>query len=119
MNSFFDGFEDGMGNWSTGKGMVTTSTAKAHSGSYSYAVNEETDVIYKEFGTSYNKVATIWFYDDANDTSMSCMARVDEGSWDDSYSWRGIGVLTSTSTSHYVTRVGDTSAATSVSRSTG
>jgi len=61
---FFDGFEEGLGNWTTEKGTATRSTAKAHSGTYSYIVNEDMDVIYRNFGTSYNKVAVIWFYDD-------------------------------------------------------
>jgi len=116
---FFDGFEDGMGNWTAGKGTASTSTSQAHSGTYSYVINETMDVIYREFGTSYNKVVVIWFYDDASDTSMICYARADEGNWNDSYSWVGLGVHTNISTTKYIRRVGTDQTATSITRTTG
>jgi len=116
---FFDGFESGMGNWTAGKGSASTTTDQVHSGTYSYDVDEEMDVIYRNFGTSYNKVAVIWFYDDANSTSMICLARVDEGNWDDSYSWVGLGTDTGTSTTKYTKRIGATSTATDITRTTG
>ncbi len=116
---FFDGFEEGLGNWTTGKGTASRSTSEKHSGSYSYEINENMDVIYRVFGTSYNKVAVIWFYDDASDTSMICMAKVDEGDWDDSYSWVGLGVDTTVSTTKYTKRIGINKSATNITRTTG
>jgi len=116
---FFDGFESGLGNWTAGKGTPTRTTAEAHTGNYSYVTDEDMDVIYRVFGTSYNKVAVIWFYDDASDTSLCCLARVDEGNWNDSYSWVGLGVDTDISTTKYVRRIGINEYATDITRTTG
>lgn len=114
---FFDGFESGLGNWSAGKGTPSTSTVRAHTGSYSNNPNEETDVIYRNFGINYNKVAVVWFYDDAADTSLRCMARVDNN-WDGG-SWRALGVSTAISSNKYVYRIDSTWTATNITRTTG
>ncbi|MDQ0874649.1 hypothetical protein QFZ77_003308 [Paenibacillus sp. V4I3] len=115
----FDGFESGLTNWNTNKGTASISTAQAHAGSYSYVINEDTDVISHSFSTTNNKIVSLWAYDDASDTSMQTMAKVDNTIWSDGTGWRGLGVNTPTSTTKYVTRVGGTYTATSVTRSTG
>ncbi len=114
VETFSDDFENGTANWDVVKGSGITSTTQAHGGTASYLVNNSDDVISTVFGNSLNKTATIWFYDNSTDTSSAVVARVD-----DNVSWRGIGVNTNTSSSKYVTRVGGTWAATTVSRTTG
>jgi len=117
---FFDGFEDGFGNWTAKMGSTpSTSTTQKHSGTYSYVMDEQVDIIRRDFGTSYNKVAVIWFYDDASDTSMICVARVDEGGWDESDKYVALGVDTTVSTSKYTKRFGLNSYATDITRTTG
>jgi hypothetical protein len=115
----FDGFENGLGNWTTAKGTATVSTAQAHSGSNSYVINQDTDVIAHSFGSSKNRVVSLWFYDDASDASMQTMAKVDNTPWSDGTQWRGLGVNTPTSTTKYVKRVAGTITETTVTRTTG
>jgi hypothetical protein len=47
------------------------------------------------------------------------MARVDNGAWDDSYSWRGLGIDTDVSIENYVYRAGITSTDTGIPRTPG
>ncbi|WP_307558301.1 right-handed parallel beta-helix repeat-containing protein [Paenibacillus sp. V4I7] len=117
-NPFNDGFESGLSNWTAAKGTSSTSTAQAHSGSNSYIIDQDTDAITHSFSSSENSVVTLWFYDDAADTSLQTMAKVDNTIWSDSQ-WRGLGVNTPTSTTKYATRIGSSYAATSISRTTG
>ncbi|MBO9605943.1 MAG: right-handed parallel beta-helix repeat-containing protein [Paenibacillaceae bacterium] len=115
----FDSFESGLGKWTTRKGTASTSTTQAHAGTTSYVQNEDMDVISAALGTALNKIVTLWFYDNAADTTVDAMARADNTGWDDGTSWRGMGVSTGTSTTKYVTRIGSTYAATTVTRTTG
>ncbi|QDH23078.1 right-handed parallel beta-helix repeat-containing protein [Saccharibacillus brassicae] len=117
--NFSDSFENGFTNWSVGNGTPSANSSIKHSGSSSYAINEATDVIYKTLGSSYNRVVSLWFYDDASDSSMQSMARVDNGTWNNSGSWRGLGVDTATSSTHYVYRAGTSKTATNIPRTTG
>ncbi|CAH1192465.1 hypothetical protein PAECIP111891_00313 [Paenibacillus allorhizoplanae] len=112
----FDGFEGGLGNWVVvpGKGTPTTSTTMKHSGSNSYIVNEDMDAIQQNFSSSYNKVVTMWFYDNASVTNMQVAGFVD-----DNVTIRGIEVNTPTSTTKYAVRLGGTHSATTVTRTTG
>ncbi|MDQ0897889.1 MULTISPECIES: carbohydrate-binding protein [unclassified Paenibacillus] len=114
-----DGFEFGFGNWTIGNGTASSSTSVYHGGSKSYAVDQDMDVIYQKVSSSVNKIATLWFYDDAVDTGMKTFARVDNGTWNDSTGWRGIGVDTPTSVTNYVYRVGGTVKATTIPRLSG
>ncbi|RAP75157.1 hypothetical protein DL346_17395 [Paenibacillus montanisoli] len=111
-----DDFESGLGNWTAvaGKGTPSLSTAQAHSGSYSYVIDQDMDVIAHSFTSSYNKIVTMWFYDNAADTSLQTIGDVN-----DSILTRALGVNTPTSATKYVTRLGSTYAATTVTRTTG
>ena len=113
-----EGFESGVDAWTTRAGTPTTSTTQKHSGAQSFISNEDREVISRPVTAGDEKVQTVWLYDDASDTTLEAIARVDNTSWDGS-AWRGMGVKTPTSTTHYVTRVNGTWAATSVARSTG
>ena len=114
-----DSFEGGLSNWQTGYGTPQTSNALAHTGSSSLIINQDQEVLYKELGASYNKIASLWFYDDITNQSIECMARVDEGTYTDDTSWRGLGVKNSVSADYYVVKNGATYTATTVSRKTG
>ncbi|MBB5803383.1 hypothetical protein F4560_003151 [Saccharothrix ecbatanensis] len=116
---FAEGFEGGAGAFTAGKGGVSTSTTRAKDGSASYVADTDEDVAVTTLEGKQYKVASVWFHDDAADTSLAQMARVDDGGWSDSGSWRGLGVNTGVSTSNYVIRVGATTTATSVPRTTG
>lgn len=113
-----ESFENGLSVFSTGKGTASVSSAQKHSGTYSYVINQDTDVIYQKSGPKYNKVAELWFYDNGS-SSLQCMARVDDGEWNNSYTWRGLGVDTSVSGSNYVYRVGISDTVSNVARTTG
>lgn len=112
----FDGFESGLGNWTVipGKGTPSLSSAKTHSGSYSYLIDEDMDAIQQTFNSTYNKVVTMWFYDIGTTTNMQVAGFVDDG-----VSPRGIEVNTPTSTTKYSYRVGGTHTATNVTRTVG
>ncbi|MBO9609984.1 MAG: hypothetical protein J7639_28765, partial [Paenibacillaceae bacterium] len=114
--TFFDGFESGLGNWTSvpGKGTPSLSTAQAHSGSYSYVINEDLDAIQLTLASSYNKIVSMWFYDTATLTNMQVFGGVA-----DSGNIRNIGVNTPTSTTKYVYRLGGTHYTTSIARTTG
>lgn len=112
----FDGFESGLGNWVPvpGKGTPSLSSAQTHSGNNSYIVNEDMDAIQQNFSSSYNKVVTMWFYDNAAATNMQVAGFVDDG-----VSNRGIEVNTPTSTTKYAYRIDGTHTATNITRTTG
>lgn len=112
--TFQEGFENGFSNWSVSYGTPSTSTVKVHSGSYSFVMNEDTDAIYRDMGSSLNKKVDVWFYDDAADTSMVCVANAENGT-----SPSILGVNTTTSTTKYIYRFGTSWYATSITRTTG
>lgn len=113
MESFFDGFENGFGKWLTEAGTPSQSMARIHNGKYSYSINEDNDAIKHTFAEYVNKVAVVWFYDDADDTSMRTLAFADGGNT------VGIGVDTSTSVNKYIYRTGSTFTASNITRITG
>jgi hypothetical protein len=112
----FEGFENGLDNWAVipGKGTPTTSTAVKRSGSNSYMVNEDMDAIQQIYNASYNKIVTMWFYDNAAATNMQVAGFVD-----DNVSVRAIEVNTPTSSTKYAIRLDGTHSATNVTRTTG
>jgi hypothetical protein len=114
-----DGFENGIGIWDSPKGVASTSTTQAHSGSRSYVVDEDVDVVTRSFTANQSKVATVWFYDDASNLNRLAFTKVDDSSWDNGALWRGVGVATATSASKYSMRVNGTITPTTVNRSTG
>ncbi|MDQ0897885.1 OmpL47-type beta-barrel domain-containing protein [Paenibacillus sp. V4I7] len=109
-----EGFENGLGNWVASAGSKSTSTAVKHSGNNSYIVNEDVDNITQNFETSYNKVVTMWFYDNLNKTNVQMAAFVDDGVTN-----RAIMVNTPTSTTKYSLRLSGGITATTVNRSLG
>jgi hypothetical protein len=115
--SFAQDFEHGLGTFTAAKGTATL-TAAGQSGATSYRTDEDTDVITTKLRGKNYQLASVWFYDDAADTSVQSMARVDEGVSDDA-SWRGLGVNTSVSATKYVYRVNGTGTASTVTRTTG
>jgi hypothetical protein len=119
---FSDSFEGGFAQWTSARGTATASTAQAHDGRHSFAQDENGEVIYVLFPQRIYQAVGIWFYDDACDTSLDAMARVDERvgpyTWS-SAGWYAMGVDTTTSTTHYTRWVGATVATTSVARTTG
>lgn len=115
--SFAQDFEHGLGTFTAAKGSATLTTG-GRSGTNAYATDEDTDVLTAKLSGKNYQLASVWFYDDAADTSVQSMARVDEGASDDA-SWRGLGVNTSVSATKYVYRVNGTSTAGPVTRTTG
>ena len=113
----FQANKHGLGTFTAAKGAATL-TATGQSGATSYSTDEDTDVITTKLGGKNYQLASVWFYDDAADTSVQSMARVDEGPFE-ATGWRGLGVNTSVSTTRYVYRVDGTSSAGTVPRTTG
>lgn len=111
------GFESGFGEWQTLYGTPASSTAQAHGGSNSYRTGADQDAIQYNYGFSLNKVAVVWFYDDAADTSLRTMAFAD--SYLSAMGIIGLGVNTAVSATKYVYRTGTDDTATSVTRTTG
>lgn len=115
-NGFTEGFENGLGAWTTLKGTLAVSTAKAHTGTHSLGKAGGMGVVYRQ-GTSTHGTVTLWFYDDAASTSTMFVARVDDDP--EAGHFRGIGVRTDINPTHYVMRVDATFSVTSVVRTTG
>jgi hypothetical protein len=85
----------------------------------SFVQNADMDVVYRSFATPQSGTASLWFYDNATDTSRKAIARIDATAWDGSAAWRAMGVDTGTSATKYVYRSGTASTATAVSRIPG
>jgi hypothetical protein len=111
---FNDSFENGFNNWSTMAGSPSTSTAHARSGSRSYTLDQDSDVIQLMLSTTANRAVTVWFYDDAADTSAQAMTFVDGNA-----SNVALGVNTPTSTNQYVYRLAGVYTASGVERTSG
>ena len=109
-----DSFEDGFGNWITSNGTATQSSVQNQYGKYSYRMDQDQDTIKHIMSSNQNKLAVVWFYDNAGDTYMRVMAFVDDES-----TRIGLGVNTPTSTSKYVYRKGTSYYTTTVTRSSG
>ncbi|WP_054023572.1 right-handed parallel beta-helix repeat-containing protein [Bacillus sp. FJAT-28004] len=113
-----ESFENGVAIWNSMKGTASTSTAPIPKGN-SYVLDQDTDVITHTFSSNQNKVLTLWFYDNADNTNMQVFTKVDNAQWDNGSLWRGLGVATGTSTTKYAYRVNSTIRATEVDRTTG
>jgi hypothetical protein len=115
--SFSDDFESGFTNWTISlRGTATASTAQAHLGTSSYVMDEDQDQIGHNMAGDTNGIVTVWFYDDAADTSMKVRATLK-----DALNTKiQIGVATYLSTTNYAYSVsGATYVSSSVARSTG
>ncbi|SDC12986.1 Carbohydrate binding domain (family 11) [Paenibacillus sp. UNCCL117] len=111
---FKDGFEHGFDRWVSVSGTPLASANQAYEGTYSYALDEDLDVIQHQLAARSNDVAVIRFYDDTSVARTNALAYADRNS-----TVIGLGVSTPVSASHYVYRVGGTTYASSVSRTTG
>lgn len=116
----FESFENGLVGWDLVRGNPTVSSATARDGAFSFHVNEDTDVITKDFGQYYNGKVDIWFYDVTSYQNVTCFARVDNDAWDTpNADWVAVGLNTSVSTTKYCYREAANSIATNITRSTG
>jgi hypothetical protein len=112
---FHEGFENGLGSWTEAQGTYDTSSSVFHDGVLSLAVNQDRDALTQELGHNLNYRVHVWFYDNAADTSVECMANVVDTSDD----WAALGVNTERSTSNYAIRFGGDWSVSSVTRNTG
>lgn len=112
-NIFYEDFESGTTAWDSTKGTATSSSLQKKSGNYSYLASEDMDVITKTFNSSYNKIATVWYYDGGVDTTVQSLARVDNGIW------HAIGLHSGVSSTKYVMRLDGSWIATGVDRTAG
>ena len=93
---FFDGFTD-FSMWEplveggAQKGKPSNTTEQAHSGTYSYVLDESMDVIQKKFGTPHNDVLSVWLYDNGQ-KDRGTTAMIKTSRQDMSNSWIGAGV---------------------------
>ncbi|MFB9310999.1 hypothetical protein BJY17_003183 [Agromyces hippuratus] len=104
----------GLTGWS---GAGHPSTEQVHGGTSSHAVVADREILTHTGELRQEGTVTVWFWDDASDTSMQVAANASTG--DTGSLFRALGVATTTSTSHYVSRIGTSFVATSVPRSTG
>lgn len=126
--TYLDGFEDTTWNplnWVWGLGTpASLDTSLYTEGTHSYKLDGSADqsAIYKRFGTSYSKVATMDFYDDMAPIK-SLVAHVDksgEGGFATLSSMYGVGVHTDNSAQYYSYTMGTGAWATSsVARTSG
>jgi len=111
---FSDGFESGFGEWTNWYGTPSTSSTQKYEGSVSYIVNEDTDSIKRTWPEAMNKVVSVRYYDDANDTSM----QVEAGAGSATVS-AYMGVKTTQSATTYSYKLGNAAwASTSIPRTT-
>lgn len=113
-HGFTEDFEDGLSLWSTGAGTPKTDTVQAHSGTYSFSVDEDREFIFQQMPELLNRKVSLWLYDNASDTTLAVVARVD-----DSKTIVALGVNTNVTKDKYVFRVGGTWTATDIARTNG
>lgn len=118
--SFFEGFRD-FEEW-TGDNPSNT-TERAHSGRYSFELNDSQDRVRKELGTHHNDVMTVWLYDNMNkENGAAAVAEVTRKEDDGTIPWIGAGVSVATSgryKDHYVVRDGADWVETEIERTEG
>lgn len=95
-------------------GTTTASTAQYYTGTKSFKINGDQNVISRNLNANYKRIGEIWFYDNSLDTTSKSFGR-----FDDNVVWRGIGVDTSVSTSKYVYRINNTTCISNISRTIG
>jgi len=114
---FYDGFENGTFLWKSYFGTPGTSTAQKKYGANSLGFDQDQDSVLRYFGaTPQNRVVSLWFYDNAADTTQIIQANVDNGATS-----IAIGVHTGVpgGTTNYVYRIGGTYTVTTIPRTTG
>ncbi|MFI1092603.1 hypothetical protein [Streptomyces sp. NPDC020917] len=114
---FFDGFENGTSNWTSGAGLPVPSGQRSHSGKSAFVTDDNRDYIYRDFGAGTHKKVSMWFFDNGSKT-VQAMGRVDNGPASDGTTSRSLGVSTS-SAGFYVYRIGTTITPTTVPRTNG
>lgn len=97
------------------QGPHNISTAQKHSGVSSFALVSDKSWLTKDLGVPRDGTVRMWFYDDTADTSLASVGNVPTAAG----AFRGIGVNTSISTTHYIYRVDGTWAGSTVPRATG
>ncbi|MDF2724964.1 MAG: right-handed parallel beta-helix repeat-containing protein, partial [Paenibacillus sp.] len=116
---FSEDFEYGLGQWAVDYGSPTISRSVAHTGSGSLLINEDQEQASHTWDAMNQKALSIWFYDDASDTSSR--VRVHAGSTTNGY-LASLGVDTPTSSTKYAYQLYTGSLnwkATTVTRTTG
>lgn len=120
--SFFEGFRD-FDEWTEVFKTVSNTTSKAHSGRYSFELNQNQEVVQKRFGTHHNDVMSVWLYDNMNKgngaAGMAKVSRVEENG---NIPWIGAGVSVATKglyKDHYVVRDGGDWIETDIERTEG
>jgi parallel beta helix pectate lyase-like protein len=126
--TFDETFEGTFSAWTSASGTPTTISTQAHDGTKSFNPNENGEVIYRFFPERLYGHVSVWFYDDASDTSCDSTVRFDDKVYNAStgsfYSpavasgWRSIGVSTSESTTKYIVWAYPSSGATIVTNVT-
>jgi hypothetical protein len=106
--------EIGLTGWS---GIGHPSTTQVHSGASSQAVVADREILTHYEEPRSEGTVTVWFWDDAADTSLQIAANVSTAA--NGAPFRALGVATTVSTSKYVYRLGTSFVATAVPRSTG
>lgn len=124
-NSFFEGFR-GFSEWEvlveggTPKGSPSNTTKEAHSGRYSYELNEGMDVIRKIFGTKHNDVVRVWLYDNLNKgNGAAAMAQVTNGELGFIAAGVNVDMRNGARKEHYSVREGGTFYETEIVRTEG
>ena len=104
----------GLTGWS---GVGHPSTVQVHSGTNSQAIVADREILTNYTGLRTEGTVSVWFWDDAADTSMQVAANASMG--DTGTLFRALGVATPTSATNYVYRTGSSFVATAVPRTTG
>lgn len=126
--TFFDGFENGLGNWTTALGSPSISTNQAHTGTHSLQFNVDGVAVYRVFPQRMYQLFTVWFYDDGSVT-CSVLARADKivfagtignfTTWNNTTNQLSVGVDTTQSAGFYVKNIAGTNTTTAIARSIG
>lgn len=125
-SSFFEGFQN-FNNMEAapGKGAPSRTAEKAHTGRYSYVLDESMDAIQKVFGSKHNDIVSVWLYDNMNKgngaagfVNVPSLVDGQEGN-----QWAGAGVSVEVRTGarkdNYSIRVGGTFEETDIERTEG
>ncbi|CRK80257.1 right-handed parallel beta-helix repeat-containing protein [Neobacillus massiliamazoniensis] len=112
LTQYKDGFEDPtFSSWSWGYGAPALSSTVFNEGIHSYQVGgQDQGAIYKVFGSTYSKVATIDFYDNFS-YNNNISAHVDQSgstNFGNQSSMYGMGVITANSIQNYSYNLGST-----------
>ena len=118
-SGFFEGFGGDFSRWTSGGifGTPSSTTEQAHTGRYSYILDEKMDVISKTFDTRQTgQTVTIWLYDTLDTThNIQAVANVSAAENE----WAALGVHTVVSPEYYVCRLGGSTTPTQLARTKG